>query len=206
MSGQVIEMRAIRADGEWADLIRDAWGQSVAGIIRTAKLLAEAKAAIGDGGWTTMVRRDLPFSVRTAQMLCSIAANPVLCEANHGSRLPASWRSLYELSRWEPEELAIGLHHECYVRPDLGRADLPKVRARVRAKLAAGEPQNARRRPSTPQPAQDKRAKPFLFVLREILGADLLRELDDVPHSEQRVIANAISEMAKERLQWHSLP
>ena len=69
-----------------------------------------------------MVRDRLPFSLRTAQMILSIAANPRLCDSSQGSRLPASWTTLYQLSRWSEDEIAIGLKHETFIRPDLTRA------------------------------------------------------------------------------------
>lgn len=40
----------------------------------------------------------IPFGERTAQMYMAVAQNPQLANPNHGSCLPASWRTLYELT------------------------------------------------------------------------------------------------------------
>jgi hypothetical protein len=45
-----------------------------------------------------MVERDLPFGERTVQML-KVAQHPLLPDPNHGSLLPNSWRTLYELTK-----------------------------------------------------------------------------------------------------------
>jgi hypothetical protein len=42
-------------------------------------------------------------------MLVSIAEHPVISNAHHGAQLPASWRTLYELSRFEPEQLTAAI-------------------------------------------------------------------------------------------------
>ena len=46
-----------------------------------------------------MVEQDLPFGRRSAQMLMKVAQSPVLANTKHASLLPASWYTLYELSR-----------------------------------------------------------------------------------------------------------
>jgi hypothetical protein len=46
-----------------------------------------------------MIKNDLPFAARTAQRLMKIAADPKISNAAHGSLLPDSWRTVYELSK-----------------------------------------------------------------------------------------------------------
>jgi hypothetical protein len=46
-----------------------------------------------------MIKNDLPFAARTAQRLMKIAADPKIRKAAHGSLLPDSWRTVYELSK-----------------------------------------------------------------------------------------------------------
>lgn len=85
--------------GDWRFYVTEiaaAWQKAVGSIIETGKLLNEAKANVNHGDWGKLLR-ELPFRERTAQMLMAIAANPVLADTNHGSDLPPSWRTLYEL-------------------------------------------------------------------------------------------------------------
>ena len=46
-----------------------------------------------------MVASELPFGERTARRFMTIANHPILSKANHGSLLPPSWGTLYELSK-----------------------------------------------------------------------------------------------------------
>lgn len=41
----------------------------------------------------------MPFGQRAAQHLLAIGRCELLSNANHGSHLPPSWRTLYELTR-----------------------------------------------------------------------------------------------------------
>jgi hypothetical protein len=84
---------------EWATCIRAAWQKTVASIIETDELLIEARHALPPGSFADMVRNELPFTLRTAQRLIQIADHPLLSNATHVSRLPASWGTLYQLSR-----------------------------------------------------------------------------------------------------------
>ena len=83
----------------WADTIRAAWLKSVQGIIDTGKALTEAKHALPHGEWLLMVSEDLPFKERAAQRLMAIAADNWISKASHGTYLPASWRTLAEMTR-----------------------------------------------------------------------------------------------------------
>jgi hypothetical protein len=93
-----------------------------------------------------MVQHDLPFSERTAQMLMAIAADQRLRKANHGSFLPPSWRTLYEISCLNDEDFALGIA-DGIIKADMERNDLSQIRMRrlialhnaARAK-AASEP------------------------------------------------------------------
>jgi len=85
----------------WVGRINAAWRQSVADIIETGKLIAAAKRAL-PGEFEAMIERDLCFGARTARRLMAIANDTRL--RTHGSALPASWRTLYELSRLGDDE------------------------------------------------------------------------------------------------------
>src|SRR5262249_48134579 len=87
------------SDTYWAAQIRASWQKCVTSIIETGKLLIEAKGQLGHGRFEAMSKTKLPFNPRTAQMLMGIAEHPVISNANHGSHLPPSWRTLYELTK-----------------------------------------------------------------------------------------------------------
>ena len=96
----------------WVLTISAAWRESVEGIVRCGARLREARDALPRGEWSRLFPEHesccsppLPFSRRTAEMLVAVAEHPVLSNAHHGSRLPASWRTLYELSRIEPQSV-----------------------------------------------------------------------------------------------------
>lgn len=59
-----------------------ATGKTVESIIRTGKLLIEAKAKLKHGDFIAMLRSDLPFRERTAQRLMCIARRPNLANAS----------------------------------------------------------------------------------------------------------------------------
>ncbi len=84
------------ATKQWAKKITTAWQKGV-DIIECGRLLIDARRKLNRGEFQKMVENELPFKPRTAQMLMSIAANPRL--AKHASLLPASWYTLYLLSR-----------------------------------------------------------------------------------------------------------
>jgi Protein of unknown function (DUF3102) len=81
-----------------AELISAAWQKGVASIIETGSRLIEAKAEIDHGEFLAMIQLKLPFGRRTAHRLMTIAADSVLANGTHGSHLPPSWRTLYELA------------------------------------------------------------------------------------------------------------
>ncbi len=68
-------------------------------MIDAGALLIEAKAVLSHGDSRAMVDAELPFGARTAQRLMVIAGDPGIADRTHGSDLPPSWRTLYELTR-----------------------------------------------------------------------------------------------------------
>jgi hypothetical protein len=79
--------------------ISQAWRDSVEAIIETGRRVLDAKEKLPHGEFTAVVKNDLPFGPRTAERLMAVADNPVISNATHGSHLPPSWRTLYELTR-----------------------------------------------------------------------------------------------------------
>jgi hypothetical protein len=51
-----------------------------------------------------MIESDLPFGRHTAERLIAIAKYERISNCAHGLNLPASWRTLYELSRLDEAE------------------------------------------------------------------------------------------------------
>jgi hypothetical protein len=102
--------------------------------ITIGELLIKAKSTVVPGEWARMFRdhenpvtRPIPFGIRTGQMLMKIAAHPVLSATNHGSRLPPSWRTLYELTKL-PEPLLEQALDEGHVHPAMERRHVLALR------------------------------------------------------------------------------
>lgn len=108
---------------QWAKRIRGAWRDSVQGIVKCGRLLVEAKAALDHGEFLKMVEYDLPFGERTAQMLMAIAQHKHLSNPYRGSFLPASWRTLYELSRLSEDEFEAQLQAGI-INAEMQRSDI----------------------------------------------------------------------------------
>jgi DUF3102 family protein len=118
----------------WADRICSQLGKSVEAIIEVGRLLVKAKTELPHGEWKRMFDSDLvPFGIRTAQRLMVIAGHPVISNATHASYLPASWMTLYNLSKVEPKRLNAAFK-DGIITPDMPRkavaALLPPRRAK----------------------------------------------------------------------------
>jgi hypothetical protein len=109
---EVVEVAKPSTAEYWASLVAADWRASVAAIVATGRRLLEAKATCRHREYLRLFsdhrqpcEGHLPFSSRTGQRLVAIAEHPVLADPTHGSDLPASWRTLAELARAEPERL-----------------------------------------------------------------------------------------------------
>jgi len=116
--------------------IREAWSASVAGVVGVGRVLVEAKENL-PGEFGVMIERDLPFGQRTAQMLMAIGRHAVLSDPNHGSRLPSSWRTLYELSRVEPDRLLAAIESR-RVHPEMHQFEARMLSGDTKAKARSG--------------------------------------------------------------------
>jgi hypothetical protein len=107
----------------WATRISACWHASLKAILEVGRLLAEAKEALPHGAFGRMIESDLPFTARTAQMLMAISADPRITNPKHISHLPASWGTLYEITKLDDkqfeEKIADGT-----IRPDMMRREL----------------------------------------------------------------------------------
>lgn len=112
---------------EFAAAIGAAWRSSVRGIIDAGRLLIMARESLDHGEFGPMIESQLPFGVRTAEMLMRIARHPGISNPKFVSYLPPSWGSLHELTPLEPEEferaIEAGLIH-----PGMTRADVERIR------------------------------------------------------------------------------
>jgi hypothetical protein len=93
----------------YAETITKAWRQIATDIIEIGKCLLDAKATLPHGEFTAMVETELPFGPRTARRLMAVARHPVLADGTHASVLPASWMTLYELTKVEQPVLEAAL-------------------------------------------------------------------------------------------------
>lgn len=80
-----------------ADHVREAWQNAVESIVETGRRLVEAKERVGHGRWLDAVTL-MPFGDSTARKLIAIARHPDLANQDHGTDLPASWRTLAVLA------------------------------------------------------------------------------------------------------------
>lgn len=112
--------RAPRAE-QWAHQICVEMGKTVESIVQVGRLLLKAKGDLAHGEWGRMFSDGLiPFSPRTAQRYMEIADNPVISNTTHGSFLPASWRTLYELTK-VPEPTLKRALSDGVITPDMER-------------------------------------------------------------------------------------
>ncbi len=125
---------------QWADRINRSVGAAAEAYLAVGRELIEAKEALHHHGeWERMfqghpnaVERPVPFGVRTGQMLMAVAENKIIAElkTNHGSLLPSSWRTAYELTK-VPEPVLRQAITTGRVRPTLQRKEAIAIRRNV---------------------------------------------------------------------------
>ena len=124
----------------WADVICDAWRSSVLGVIRTGRLLMEAKGSIAHGEWARLCDEILPFSGRTAERLMRIAAHERLSDPTHASVLPPSWTTLDALASLDAETFDAAVKADV-ISPSMERRQAQRlVRGGVEAMLGGQAP------------------------------------------------------------------
>jgi hypothetical protein len=137
-AAQVIPLSNKR-DWKWhRDRIASAWGKQIESIIETGQCLINAKEDPGvpHGSFEAMVQSKLPFGPRTAQRLMKIAENSTLVNATHVSHLPASWGTLYELTKL-PNDILLAKLKDGSIHPKLERKDVRAMRPDIKAKPKA---------------------------------------------------------------------
>lgn len=112
---------------EWAASITDIWTQAVDVFISAGRELIDAKASLAHGEFEAMVESDLPFGPRTARRLMAIAGDRRISNRTPMSDLPASWGTLYELTRLDDDTLN-GAFEAGKIRTDMLVPDVKRLR------------------------------------------------------------------------------
>jgi hypothetical protein len=123
-------------------LITLAWQKKIESYLEVGARLIEAKAELNYREYEAMIERDLPFDKSTARRLKMIAEHPVLSDRAYTHALPASWMTLYELHKLQPERL-LELIEDGTVNPRMQQKDaiaLVPGRTPRSAAQSSGEP------------------------------------------------------------------
>jgi hypothetical protein len=161
---------------ERAQRINAAWQKSIGGILDTGRELIAARKGLKHGEWQAMFDRGLiRFSRETAFRLMKIASNPVLSNVAHEQRLPQSWATLYELSRFRPDVLELYMARGV-IGPDTQRIDV--LTLGLEAPL---------RRPKKP----NRRGRPQLSPGQEL---EFQEKFSQVVRDQVQTLANVLSQ------------
>jgi hypothetical protein len=119
---EVVVMAALTRKA-WVAKIAAAWKNAIDAVFQTGDVLLEAKRDLSHGSFLQMIRKDLPFGPRTAQMLMVIAKDKRLRpNAKPASYLPASWTVLHVLNQLPDQEFSAALTAGI-ISPKMTRAD-----------------------------------------------------------------------------------
>jgi N6-adenosine-specific RNA methylase IME4 len=113
----------------YAKQIQHAVSESVRSFVECGRLLSEVKAELDRGEFTEWVESELPFGIRTAQRLMAIAADKRISKATHGSHLPASWHTLYEITKLSDSEFNARLR-DGTISPETERSTITAITKR----------------------------------------------------------------------------
>jgi|GEM_PF-876272 len=147
----------------WAARITACWRASVEAIFEVGRLLAAAKEVLPHGKFGAMIESDLPFGERTAQMLMAIAADARITNAKHVSHLPASWGTLYELTKLPDDEFERCLS-DGTIRPDMMRRDIVRIAEPMPEPSAETPRETSPPPPPPPQTIDHDPGEPVTYV------------------------------------------
>lgn len=111
---------------QWAARIAENWRSSIQGIIATGELIAEAKADLPKRHFKEMVKDQLPFGRQTAYKLMAIAADPRVSNVAYMRHFPASWGSLYEITKLDNAEFEARIS-DGTIHPEMEQRDIVQV-------------------------------------------------------------------------------
>lgn len=115
-----------RTADEFAERISACWRHSVEAIIEVGRLLAQAKATLDHGEFEAMVDAKLPFGPRTARKLMAVGRDERITNRTHVSDLPASYGTLYELTKLDDAEFTTRIA-DGTIHPDMERKDVSVI-------------------------------------------------------------------------------
>jgi len=129
--------------------IKDFWHRTAHGVMEVGRELNRVRLWVEKGEFTEWVRKELPFTLRTAERLMKVAKHPVLADPTHVSGLPASWATLDALARL-PEEvprkaIADGRVHPKMERQDVAALDPNKKKGKGKKRSLRQEQEAAER-------------------------------------------------------------
>jgi len=150
--------RNARSRSQFVTLISAKWQEQVSSIIEVGTLLETAKLELAHGEYEAMIKEDLPFGPQTARKLKTVAAHEQL--RAHVRDLPASWGTLYELTKLSAEQFESAIESGA-INPKMER----KHAVALRASTKKSEPQQ--------QHAYDSRVANCLLSVREKIDAVL---------------------------------
>jgi hypothetical protein len=130
------ETAATDLANEFVAQIATCWQRQVEGIFETGRILIAAKESLPHGTFLSMIESQLPFGADTAQRLMAIARDERLAKAARGRLLPATWRTLYELTKLDDPVLD-DLMADGVIRADMERKDIGEAIERRRTKIIA---------------------------------------------------------------------
>jgi hypothetical protein len=114
---------------EYAEAIHNEWRNALASIIRVGRLLREAADTLGNKDFHTLITTDLPFSLRTAEKLMTIASDKRLINPKYAKVLPPYWTSLHELTYLDDNAFYEGIELGV-ISADVERKDIVAYRKR----------------------------------------------------------------------------
>jgi hypothetical protein len=149
---------------EWAERITNSWGKTTEGFIQIGAMLLQAKIDLGHGNWQEMVRSDLPFGLRKAEMLMAIARDQRLVKSQTLAILPPSYPVLYEITKLDDPTFA-AMVREGSINADMTKlvADSPLwlEKHRKGARLKKLPKKLAKAPPKKPKDAAPPRPQPL---------------------------------------------
>jgi hypothetical protein len=186
-----------RSEDEWVELIRGDLSRAVEGIIAAGEHLEQAKYQLGHGRFLPLLK-SIGLHERTAERLMKIANNVVLANPTHGSRLPTSMRTLYELATL-PSKLLEAKLSDGTITPDIERKDVERLKSESKGKstLSVDGKIVERRPPSAKTKLTGTDGS--LFDLRADSVADIAAVIAaNINESKATALAKAILEAVKQ--------
>ena len=205
-----------RSEDEWVKIIRNDLSRALEGIIAAGEHLQQAKYQLDHGRFLPLLR-SIGLHERTAERLMKIASNVVLANPTHGSKLPTSMRTLYELSTL-PSKVLEAKIIDGTITPDIERKDVERLKRGKSSKIEVGA-ETIEPKPSLAE--QLKAARAEIETLKAKLKssggslfdlkADGVKEIAEViaasvPEGKASALASAITAAVKERKRKRQAP